>query len=84
MTTATTMTQNAAYTDLKQFVKDINTSRLKSGWYSFFGIVQGRQVELKGYNTWLQVYRVDGVNYGNCMDRKVGEFKSDLERPFSR
>lgn len=64
----------------QDFVKEINTLRLanKGKWYTWQGIVNGKDVSLKGYNTWLQILRVNGLQCGNCADRSVKDFKSDL------
>ncbi len=73
---------------LSEFVQRINQLRKQKGWYTFQGIVEGMQVEIKGYNTWLQVYRVVNpennscVNYSNCMERKIKQFNGDLILPF--
>jgi len=67
-----------------EFVKHINKVRResKNQWYFWAGEVSGKYVELKGFQTWLQLYRVDGVQYGNCGDRKVHQFVDDLLKPF--
>ena len=64
----------------QDFLKEINALRLtnEGKWYTWQGIVNGKEVNLKGYNTWLQVLRVNGLQCGNCADRSVKEFKSDL------
>ena len=72
------------FDNTNDFVKHINGLRLLTGWFSFIGIVCGKNVEIKGYKTWLQIFRVDGINHGNCSDRKVGEFKHDLMVPFEK
>lgn len=70
---------------LETFTKEINGLRLKNknAWHQFTGSVEGRKVEIKGYNTWLQIYRVDGVNYGGGMGGKVNQYKKDLIKPFN-
>ena len=67
------------------FTKHINKLRLnnKSSWYSYSGIVDGKNVSLKAYGTWLQIYKVNGVDYSNCMDVSVKKFKEDLQKPFN-
>jgi hypothetical protein len=72
------------FENVADFVKAINAKRLESGWYFFVGTVCGKTVEIKGYATWLQIYQVDLVHYGNCSDRKVGQFKDDLMAPFEK
>lgn len=69
---------------LETFTKEINALRLKNknAWYQFTGTVEGRKVEVKGFNTWLQIYRVDGVTYGGGMGSKVSQYKEELIKPF--
>lgn len=69
---------------LHVFVKLINDKRKTKTWYTFEGIVEGKKVRIKGYKTWLQYYHVDGINYGNEMERKVKDFNEDLEKPFGK
>lgn len=70
---------------IKEFIKHINKLRLnnKYSWYYFTGEVEGKNIQLKGMNTWLQVYEVDGVRYAGLMERNVSEFKKDLLEPFN-
>lgn len=70
--------------NLQSFIAHVNTLRKtdKNKWYFFVGEVEGKYIELKGYNTWLQIYRVDGVQYGNNGDRKVADYLKDLALPF--
>jgi len=72
--------------EVADFVKEINTLRLrnKNNWYQWVGKVQGKKIEIKGYGTWLQIFRVDGVQYGGLMDIPISVFKSELEKPFKR
>lgn len=68
------------------FVKAVNKLRKESKekWYRYDAIVAGRSVSVQGFKTWLRNYKVDGVEHGNCMDRKPGEFLADLREPFRR
>lgn len=68
--------------EYNEFKAEINRKRKAGGWYQFVGLVEGKQVRLKGYKTWLQIYSVDGISYGNPMDQKVGEFNEALYAPF--
>ena len=63
---------------MKQFIKSINSKRKQGGWYTYVGVVEGKNVSLKGYNTWLQVYNVNGVNCGGNMEVSVKEFNNTL------
>ena len=71
---------------LSDFIKEINNLRLKSrgGWYQWVGSVEGKEIKLKGYKTWLQIYKVDGIDYSGGMDIGVKEFKNTLELPFKK
>jgi len=68
--------------NFESFKKLVNEKRKTGGWYDFVGEVDGRQVRLKGYKTWLQVYEVDGVRHGGLMDISVGRFQDELAVPF--
>ena len=75
-------TQNLNTQDLntQAFIKTVNDLRLanKNSWYTWQGIVNGKNVQLKGFKTWLQVFYVDSLQCGNCSDKSVKEFKQDL------
>ena len=70
--------------EVKQFVDTVNKLRLanRGKWYWFNDTVDGKAVRIKAFGTWMQIYDVDGVNYANCMERSVAEFRSDLKSPF--
>jgi len=70
----------------ESFFKLINDARKsnKNQWYGFVGVVEGREVSIKGYNTWLQVYKVNGIDHSSCMDITVSRFKYDLASPFKQ
>ena len=62
------------------FIKTVNNLRLqnKGKWYVWQGTVNNKTVQLKGFNTWLQIFKVEGLQCGNCLDRSVKDFKNDL------
>lgn len=64
----------------EQFIKHINTLRKtnKNNWYFFSGTVNSKKVIIKGYNLWLQVFRVDGINQDPTMEQTVKQFKETL------
>lgn len=70
--------------DFQDFKKEINAKRIKrkDNWYTWTGHVLGMRVELKAYNTWLQRYTVDGIEYGGMADKSVAYFNNVLEEPF--
>jgi len=41
----------------------VNDLRLanKGKWFYFSGMVEGKEVKIKCYNTWLQIFRVNGA-----------------------
>ena len=65
-----------------EFIKTVNSVRLqnKDKWYWWTGTVNGKSVELKAYNTWLQIFRIDGVNYSGQMDISVKQLKQYMEK----
>lgn len=67
----------------KDFAELIKRQRLTGTWYTHIGLVDGKEVQLKAYKTWLQIYKVDGIDYSNCMESKVGQFNKDLALPFA-
>jgi len=66
------------------FIDLINRLRKahKGRWYTWIGDVEGKDISLKGFGTWLQIFKVDGIDYSNPMERAVAQFKDDLEAPF--
>ena len=62
------------------FINIINKKRLdhKNDWYLFVGDVDNKRVIVKGYNTWLQRFTIDGVDHSNCMGESVKDFKETL------
>ena len=53
-------------------------------WYYFEGNVEGKQVAIKGYGTWLQVFKVEGADVSNTPDGKVSEFLTHLKVELSK
>lgn len=66
------------------FIEEINKLRRqnKGKWYTWSGYVDGKTVAIKGYETWLQIFRINGLEQGCPMDVSVGKFKELLARPF--
>ena len=65
---------------IQEFVKTINILRLenKGRWYQWQGEVNGKQVALKSYNTWVQRLKVGDITHSGNMDVSVKEFKEFL------
>jgi len=70
--------------DFMDFINHINMMRRrnKNAWYTWTGTVERKTVIVKGYGTWLQIFKVDSIDYSNPMERSVGEFEDDLGAPF--
>ena len=64
-----------------QIFKMVNKIRLedKNQWYQVLAIVDGKEVKLKGYGTWLQIFKVDDIDHGCGADVSVKEFKNKLK-----
>ena len=62
------------------FLKTVNSLRLqnKGKWYVWQGTVNNKTVQLKGFNTWLQVFKIDGFIVPTCSDISVSDFKKLL------
>lgn len=65
-----------------EFINHINNLRKenKNNWYYFTGIVNDKQVKIKGYNTWLQIFTVNDINVPSGMDISVREFNNILQK----
>jgi hypothetical protein len=65
---------------IKEFVTDANKLRLanKHKWVWWYGMVEGKEVRTKQFNTWVQIIEVDGRRDSGGMDIKVGAFKQFL------
>jgi hypothetical protein len=66
--------------------KTINAARLanKNKWYFLRLDFNGSIIEIKGYNTWLQIFRINGRDYSNGMDKSVSEYKSHILNALER
>ena len=66
----------------EQFVKEVNKLRLakKNQWYFLTGTVNGKDLKLKGYNNWLQIFKVNNWDCSNVMGQSVKDFKLHLQK----
>ena len=65
---------------VSQFVHDVNQKRRDfNGWYCWSGNVNGKEIQIKAYKTWIQVAYVNGVKHSSPMDLSVYRFKQFLE-----
>lgn len=64
----------------EEFIKHINKIRLenKNKWYFYTGTVNNKHIQLKAYETWIQVLRINNVNFSSCMDISVKQFKDHI------
>lgn len=68
--------QNFQTTD--EFIKALNIARLenKQKWIVYVGAVAGKLVSIKTFDTgYLQILRVNGIEYGGAMDMTVTGWK---------
>lgn len=69
---------------LSEFTNVVNKARRNNPNTQLQGQVwvDKQYVQFKLYKTWFQQYRVGDVNWDNTSNRTVGEFQTDLRRPF--
>ena len=67
---------------LKQdFIKQVNATRLKNKnkWFYITETVENRPVYIKCYNTYLQIFRISGINKASgLMEQSVKDFNQEL------
>mgnify|MGYP000412761051 CR=1 FL=1 len=63
-------------------IREVDTLRRHGGWYTLVCLTEGRDIQIKGYGTWLQVYKGDGGDWSGMMDIPVARFKDRLREPF--
>ena len=66
--------------DIEELVKTINNKRLenKNNWYVFLSPLSLYDIQIKGYNTWLQVFKIKGIDYVSPTGMSVKEYKEWL------
>jgi hypothetical protein len=66
---------------MDEFIKIINQLRRanKNDWFYTDYQTSGKKIVIKCYNTYLQILRIDNINYGGLMDISVKKFNSELE-----
>jgi len=72
-----------AATTFEEFIKAANDARklYKGQWFILQGVIGVRPIAIKNYNTYLQIYRIDGRNYGSgAMDMPVAKWNEELQR----
>jgi len=77
MKTITEFTEN--------IIKEVNTIRKenKNKWYYLIKTYKYNEkifdIQIKGFNTWLQVLNINGILHNSNMDISITEFKSNIE-----
>lgn len=68
------------FIDKAGFVEHINNLRKASEgqWYTSVGKVCGRPYAIKGFELWLQVYRVDNIHVNTVDGLNVKQYKDQL------
>lgn len=63
---------------IDNIIKDINKLRknTSNGWYVYHNY--DFNIHIKGYKTWLQICKINNVDYGHIMDISVKDFNSYL------
>lgn len=67
------------------FVKEINRLRRNNlgKWYYFEGKVENKNVKLKAFDTYLQIFEVNSVRFGGLGDISIKQFIAELNKPFN-
>ena len=73
---------------VEEFVKGLNALRLANSkpreeWYGGYFTVENKEVKVKAFGTWLQIFEVDGVRCGGLCNITVAKFKQELAAPFN-
>ena len=67
----------------EQFSKEINKLRRGAKNGALYGgtwIVDGKQVSISAHDTWLKVFKVDGVQHAGAMAQSVKQFNEELAK----
>jgi len=69
-------------TSKPDFIAKINDLRKsnKNSWYTWTGTVNHKIIQIKGFKTWLQIFRIDGLQVNTVMDCSVKEFNKSLDK----
>lgn len=68
------------FADSISFVKELNKARIanKEKWITFIGVINGKNITLKSFGLYLQIFRVNGLNYGRHCNN-VADWKKLIE-----
>lgn len=63
-----------------EFISHCNSVRKanKNKWYFIIETVDGHSVKIKGFNTWVQIFDIDGIKSSGTMDCSVKQFNNDI------
>lgn len=67
--------------DFAKYINDLRKEN-KNKWYFFEGQVENKQVQIKGFNTSLQSFRINGIWFPNPQDISVKEFTNNILKAF--
>lgn len=64
----------------EKFIRIVNDLRRanKNQWFTATFSVNGKDIQIKCFNTYAQILRVDGINHGGQLDLSVREFEEML------
>jgi len=71
---------------INEIVKEINQIRKdnKNKWYYFTKSYKYNEriidIKIKGYNTWLQILDINGINHNSNMEISITEYKMNIEQ----
>lgn len=65
----------------QSFTQELNSLRLsnKNKWFTLEADVDGKNVVVKCFGTWLQIFRIDGIDHAGPMDMKVTQWKKYVQ-----
>jgi len=64
--------------EIKQKINDIRKAH-KNKWYFYNCDIDGLNIQLKGFNTWLQIFKINGLDHSNAMEQSVKQFLEHLD-----
>jgi hypothetical protein len=67
-------------TTFKQLADVLASKAKEQKWHVFCGTVEGKDVRVKVYGCYLQIFDVDGVRYGGGMHNTQRQLKADVLR----
>ena len=64
------------------FIQKVNNLRRKNKdkWVQAIEMVEGRMIEYKAFNTWIQILRIEGINHSSTMGLNATGFTNHLNK----